>query len=85
MVDFQVSNESLLFLPQVETSSSGIKDRVDHRPPRLVFITDNGKTLRFLDTSEIAPVGEGWAKWVKEGEWSVVQVWDGSFAPNGDM
>lgn len=54
------------------------------RPPRLVLITDQGRSLRFLSPTEIRPIGEGWAKYIKQGDWTELVPWTSSFGPGGE-
>ncbi|KAK1921293.1 hypothetical protein DB88DRAFT_500282 [Papiliotrema laurentii] len=54
------------------------------KPPRLVLITDQGRSLRFLSPTEIRPIGEGWAKYIKQGDWTELVPWTSSFGPGGE-
>jgi len=53
------------------------------RPPRLVFVTDNGATLRFLSPPQIKADGERWANWIKSGKWILMEPWKSGFGPDG--
>lgn len=54
------------------------------RPPRLVFVTDQGKTVRFLSAKNIAPLGDRWAKWIADGDWAAVEPWTSRYKAGGD-
>lgn len=50
----------------------------------MVFITDQGKTVRFLSARNIAPLGDQWATWIADGGWTNVEPWISRWKSGGD-
>ncbi|PVG00462.1 hypothetical protein CPB86DRAFT_684380, partial [Serendipita vermifera] len=55
------------------------------KAPVLVIARNQGKELRFLYPGQISLEGETLYKFVKAKGWNEVPVWDGPFAPGGDL
>ncbi|OCF43780.1 hypothetical protein I317_02384 [Kwoniella heveanensis CBS 569] len=54
------------------------------RPPYVVFISDKGRTLRFLKPSNLRPDPQILYDGIKSGNWETVPVWESRWAPGGD-
>ncbi|WVQ93926.1 hypothetical protein IAU59_001004 [Kwoniella sp. CBS 9459] len=54
------------------------------RPPYIVFISDKGRTLRFLSPRNVRPDTEVLYEGVTSGNWETVPAWDSRWAPGGD-
>jgi hypothetical protein len=60
------------------------EEHAQARPPRLVFITDSGRTIRFLSAKDIVPMGDRWAKWIADGQWASIEPWTSRWKSGGD-
>jgi hypothetical protein len=52
--------------------------------PILVFVSDQGKTLRFAPKNLVGAGGEFVFEIMESGEWKKIPVWKSRYAPGGD-
>ena len=56
----------------------------DCRPPYLVFVSNQGKEMRFLSPRQFRPDGEQLLRLVKLGQWVNAPLWKSEWAPGGN-
>ena len=54
------------------------------RAPHLVFLTDRGKTLRFLRGGRVRLDANAMKDYIKAGQWKTLEPWSSAYAPGGE-